>query len=121
MTLRNDTIRKAVRKLFDEVGEVAVTVTLRQKIAGSHTPGSSPSKTTTDYMVRLVRAEKRLSERNDEVDRVIGPNWHYGLLESETAVPKVDDDLLIGEGSFTLLQVVAADTGAGILYEVSYK
>jgi hypothetical protein len=117
----NDTIRKAVRSLFDDIGEVAVTATLRRKSMGSYSPGEAATDTLTETEIRLVRTEKPLSERHDEADTLLAPARRYALLESEETEPKADDDLIIGTDSFTLLQVVPADAGAGILYEVSYQ
>ena len=101
--MRNETIRRMVRDLFD------------------YEPGSSTEETTSDIAIRLVRTEKSLSDGANAVGTPIDPSLHHALIECETVKPKVDDDLMIDAETFTLLQVVAADTGAGILYEVSYQ
>ncbi|MBO0334572.1 hypothetical protein J0X12_13165 [Sneathiella sp. CAU 1612] len=119
--MRNETIRQMVRDLFDTVGEVAVSATLRQKIQGAYDPGSGASEATTDTTIRLVRTEKSLSDAANVGGTPINPALHHALIECEDVTPKADDDLIIGAETFTLLQVVAADTGAGILYEVSYQ
>lgn len=119
--MRNETIRRMVRDLFDTVGEVAVSATLRQKTQGDYEPGSSTEETTSDIAIRLVRTEKSLSDGANADGTPIDPSLHHALIECETVKPKVDDDLMIDAETFTLLQVVAADTGAGILYEVSYQ
>ena len=119
--MRNETIRRMVRDLFDTVGEVAVSATLRQKTQGDYEPGSSTEETTSDIAIRLVRTEKSLSDGANADGTPIDPSLHHALIECETVTPKVDDDLMIDAETFTLLQVVAADTGAGILYEVSYQ
>ena len=60
--MRNDMIRQMVRDLFDTIGEVAVSATLRQKAQGDYEPGSGAAETTTDTAIRLVRTEKSLSD-----------------------------------------------------------
>ncbi len=119
--MRNDTIRQMVRDLFDTIGEVAVSATLRQKTQGDYDPGSGAEETTSDTAIRLVRTEKSLAKAANADGTSIDPSLHHALIECEDVTPKADDDLIIGSNSFTLLQVVAADTGAGILYEVSYQ
>lgn len=119
--MRNETIRRMVRDLFDVAGEVAVSATLRQKTQGEYVPGTGAEETTSDIAIRLVRTEKSLADAENADGMPIGPALHHALIECESVVPKTDDDLVIGASSFTLLQVVAADTGAGILYEVAYR
>ncbi|MAZ04070.1 MAG: hypothetical protein CMN56_13140 [Sneathiella sp.] len=119
--MQNDSIRRMVRDLFDLAGEVAVSATLRQKTQDDYDPGSSPEETTGDIAIRLVRTEKTLADAANADGAIINPALHHALIECEAVTPKVDDDLVIGTETFTLLQVVAADTGAGILYEVSYQ
>ncbi|MZR30902.1 hypothetical protein [Sneathiella litorea] len=119
--MRHDMIRQMVRDLFDTIGEVAVSATLRQKTQGAYEPGSGASETTTDTTIRLVRTEKSLSDTANAVGTPINPTLHHALIECEDVTPKADDDLIIGSSTFTLLQAVAVDTGASILYEVSYQ
>ncbi|MDF2367494.1 hypothetical protein [Sneathiella sp.] len=119
--MRNDTIRQMVRDLFDTIGEVALSATLRQKTQGDYEPGSGAAETTSDTSIRLVRTEKSLSEAHNATGTPINPSLHHALIECEDVTPKADDDLIIGAETFTLLQAVAVDTGAGILYEVSYQ
>jgi propanediol dehydratase small subunit len=119
--MRHDMIRQMVRDLFDTIGEVAVSATLRQKTQGAYEPGSGASETTTDTTIRLVRTEKSLADSQNAAGSPINPALHYALMECEDVTPKADDDLVISAETFTLLQVVAVDTGAGILYEVSYQ
>jgi hypothetical protein len=110
-----------VRDLFDTIGEVAVSATLRQKAQGDYDPGTGTVETTSDTAIRLVRTEKRLVDTANADGTPIDPPLHHALIECEDVTPKADDDLIIGSSTFTLLQVVAVDTGAGILYEVSYQ
>jgi len=119
--MRNETIRQMVRDLFDTIGEVAVSATLRQKAQSAYEPGSGASETTTDTTIRLVRTEKSLADSQNAAGTPINPALHHALIECEDVTPKADDDLIIGSSTFTLLQAVAVDTGAGILYEVSYQ
>ena len=119
--MRNETIRQMVRDLFDTIGEVAVSATLRQKTQGAYAPGSGAAETTSDTAIRLVRTEKTLSDAANVDGTPINPSLHHALIECEAVTPKADDDLIIGSSTFTLLQAVAVDTGAGILYEVSYQ
>ncbi|WP_373087053.1 hypothetical protein [Sneathiella sp.] len=119
--MKNETIRRMVRDLFDQIGEVAVAAILRRKTQNVYVPGSVLDETESDVSVRLVRTEKSLAGPGNADGSPIDASLHYALIECESAVPKTDDDLLIGDESFTLLQVIAADTGAGILYEVSYQ
>lgn len=119
--MRNETIRRMVRDLFDVAGEVAVSATLRQKTQGPYVPGTGAEETVSEIAIRLVRTEKSLAESGNAIGTPIDPSLHYALIECESVVPKADDDLVIGAATFTLLQVVAADMGAGVLYEVSYQ
>jgi hypothetical protein len=119
--MRHDMIRQMVRDLFDTIGEVAVSATLRQKTQGAYEPGSGAAETATDTTIRLVRTEKSLADSQNAVGTPINPTLHHALIECEEVTPKADDDLIIGSSTFTLLQAVAVDTGAGILYEVSYQ
>lgn len=119
--MRNETIRQMVRDLFDTIGDVAVSATLRQKSQGEYEPGSGATETTSDTAIRLVRTEKNLSDAANADGTPINPALHHALIECEDVTPKADDDLIIGAETYTLLQVVAVDTGAGILFEVSYQ
>ncbi|TNE42526.1 MAG: hypothetical protein EP348_00170 [Alphaproteobacteria bacterium] len=119
--MRNEQIRKTVRTLFDRIGEAAVRATLRQKTQSAYEPGSVGVETLSETAIRLVRTEKSLRDSKNVAGSVITAPYHYALIECESVVPKADDDLLIGSDVFTLLQVIVADTGAGILYEVCYQ
>lgn len=119
--MKNTSIRRAVRRAFTAAGEVAKTARLIRKTSDPYSPGSGNSDSTSDYAVRFLATEKPLSARQNAADPLLEANIHYGLLECELLVPRVDDDLHIGSEVYTLLQVVAADLGAGILYDVTYQ
>jgi hypothetical protein len=114
-------IRNSVRSLFNEIGEAAITATLRRKSNDSYVPGSSPAVVVTDYSVRLLTMDLTARESRNETDRILEPALQHALIESEEIAPRVDDDLVIADTVVTLQQVVAADLGAGILYEVFYQ
>ncbi|USG59936.1 hypothetical protein NBZ79_12190 [Sneathiella marina] len=119
--MKNATIRRAVQRAFTAAGDVAQSGQLIRKTAGDHVPGSTLVETTRSVAIRFVATEKPLSVRHTAADTVIVPACRHGLLECADMVPRIDDDLQLGQVLVTLMQVVPADLGAGILYEVTYQ
>jgi hypothetical protein len=119
--MKNAAIRNAVRRVFSAAGELALSAVLIRKTAGDYIPGEGATETQSSFAVRLLRNEKPLSARNNAADPLLEAGLHYGLLESPDLVPRIDDDLMLASISHTLVQVVPADLGAGILYEVMYR
>ncbi len=114
-------IKDSVRSLFDEIGEIAVTATLRRKEAGTYMPGSAGTETITEYTVRLLPMDLTVRESRNETDRILDPALQHALIESEEIIPRVGDDLVISGAVVTVQQVAAVDLGAGILYEAFYQ
>lgn len=114
-------IRDSVRSLFDEIGELAVTATLRRKQPGPHMPGAEPAEHVIEQTIRLLPMARGLRESGKETDRILEPALQHALIESAHMAPMPGDDLRLPERTVTLQQVAAVDLGAGILYEVFYQ
>lgn len=94
---------------------------LIRKTTDDYTPGSVETESLSPYAVRFLATDKPLSAGYNAADPLLEASVRYGLLECADVVPRIDDDLHIGSVLFTLVQVVPADLGAGILYEVMYQ
>jgi hypothetical protein len=119
--MKNATIHQTVRRAFTAAGELAKSAQLIRKTADDYMPGSEKTESLSPYEVRFLATEKPLSARYNATDPLIDASLRYGLLECADVVPRIDDDLQIDSVLFTLVQVVPADLGAGILYEVMYR
>lgn len=114
-------IRRAVRRAFTAAGDVVVAAQLVRKTASDYIPGMADPEMLSPVVVRFLATEKPLSARNNAVDPLLEAGVRYGLLECAEITPRADDDLNIGTAHFTLIQVVPADLGAGLLFEVMYQ
>lgn len=119
--MRNELIRKTVRTVLGNAGDVVTPVQLVRKNPGSYFPGTGAEVTETLFGARLVKTETPTGRSGIEVGGILDKAVHIGLLETEEEIPQADDDLLIGEARFTIIQAAPADLGAGILYEVWYQ
>lgn len=119
--MRRADIQSLVRELFDSIGELAVTATLRRPVEGDYTPGTGASRTYSEVAVRVIRINQPLRESQDAKAAVIDAPLRYALVESTALAPRPDDELAINGESVTLLQVVPMDAGAGALYEVTWR
>ena len=119
MTLED--IRKAVRNLYDRVGDVAKPAILIRKSFGVYVPGTSPAPDRQEVSVRLIETRTPTSRTLMEEDGISDKAFHVGLLECEQVTPEIQDDLRVSGSTFIITQVAPMDLGAGILFEVWYQ
>lgn len=119
--MKNTVIRQVINRAFAAAGDAVKEVVLIRKTKGEYEPGTRVPETITEYVARFLWADKLLAARSAVETSLIEPLSRYGLLACADAVPRIDDDMQISGETFTLLQVLPADMGAGVLYEVMIR
>jgi len=119
--MREEMIRQAVRSVFARAGDLSHSVQIVRKEYGAYIPGSGAAISEALIDAKFIKTETPLTRSGVETGAILEKAVYIGLMEIETDIPQVDDDLILGGDRFTIVQVAPVDLGAGILYEVWYQ
>ena len=119
--MKRETIKRVVKNVFANAGDVIIPVSIIRISNAAHTPGLSEVVSETSYSAALLKMQSPKGKSFLETGPVLDKSYNVSLLQCEE-YPPVSGDILEIEGSrFTLQQVASLDNGAGVLFEVWYQ
>ncbi|WP_169545007.1 hypothetical protein [Sneathiella aquimaris] len=116
-----DAIQSAIRRVFENVGDVAISSHLGVQEFPVYQPGFEPEPTLTEYSVRVIPIKTPVLKSLIATDLIDDEGYQIGLMECEDVVPKSGDQLRIQGTVFSIIQAAPVDLNADLLFEVWYR
>jgi len=115
-------IKDVIRRCFDQAAGLAEPAILAEVTETSYVPGFAPSKTSTNWPVRMIYGKAlgglgRIEDGPVLNEAAVNVGWLY----SPDITPSVDDEIRQGGESVLITKVAPLDHGANVLFEVWYQ
>ena len=120
--MKKSKIRDVVRRCISAASDLAAPATLVEVGDTTYVPGFSPSRSATNWPVRMITG-KALGGigRMEEGPLLNDQAAHLGWLYSPDVTPAVGDEIHQDGETRTITKLGPLDHGAGVLFEVYFQ